>query len=297
MLSLMKIPTTVSVFTYIPAALLRATGPDAPAFLQGQFTNDLRGVKEGDALYGLWLDRKGRVLADSYVAPLAGSEFLITSLSTPAPVIAGHLGEHIIADDVAIADETASWRGASLVGPGAGKWLASEPRAGIFFPGRRDSGENWEWIHGEADSGSVRDALAGARALDAADIERMRIVSGIASVPADIGPADLPNEGGLDASAISYSKGCYTGQEVMARVKALGRVRRALVRVRGSSAPPSLPASLWNGDRREGELRSAAPDAGGFAGLALVSVAASAAGHPLSLAPGAAPTVEIARGA
>jgi folate-binding protein YgfZ len=121
----------------------------------------------------------------------------------------------------------------------------------------------------------------------------MRISSGIPSVPADIGPSDLPNEGGLDRDAISYSKGCYLGQEVMARIKSLGRVRRTLVRVRGAGEAPALPAALWRGDRREGEIRSAIPGPGGFEGIALVSVAGAASGAPLSLAAGAPNSIEI----
>jgi hypothetical protein len=287
----------MAVFSYLPACLLRATGPDAPAFLQGQFTNDLGKIEPGGAVFGLWLDRKGRVIADGHVVRAADAEgFWIASVSSPAAVVARHLGDHIIADDVVIEDETPGWRGLSLIGAGAGAWLAGEPRAGFFFPGRRDSAENWEWIYPADESGSVDTAVSGARIADPADVERMRIAAGIPSIPADIGPSDLPNEGGLDAQAISYSKGCYLGQEVMARLKSTGRVRRALVRVTGAGAPPPLPAALWRADRREGELRSAVSDAsgGGFCGLALVSTAAAQDGGPLSLAAGGPPSVEIA---
>ena len=292
-----KFPESAVIFPYLPACLLRATGPDASAFLQGQFTNDLGKIEPGGAVFGLWLDRKGRVIADSHVVRAAdGGGFWIASVSSPAAVVARHLGDHIIADDVVIEDETPGWRGLSLIGAGAGAWLAGEPRAGFFFPGRRDSAENWEWIYPAGESGSVDTAVSGARIAVPADVERMRIAAGIPSIPADIGPSDLPNEGGLDAQAISYSKGCYLGQEVMARLKSTGRVRRALVRVRGAGAPPPLPAALWRADRREGELRSAVSDAGGggFCGLALVSTAAAQGGGPLSLVAGGPPSVEIA---
>ena len=297
LLYLMIISGSTTVFHYRPSCLLRATGTDAAGFLQGQFTNDLSHVEPGGAVYGLWLDRKGRVIADSHVIRARGPDgFWIASISSPAAVIASHLGDHIIADDVEIQDETGGWKGTSLIGAGVGGWLAGDPRPGLVFPGRRTADENWEWLCREADSASAAAALSGARVADALEIERMRIGSGIPAVPADIGPADLPNEGGLDAQAISYSKGCYLGQEVMARIKSMGRVRRTLVRVRGGGAPPDLPAGLWRGDRREGELRSAVADTGGYLGLALVSVGAASAEGRLALGRGAAPTVEVVRG-
>jgi folate-binding protein YgfZ len=282
------------VFSYRPACLLRARGSDTATFLQGQFTNDLGNIKSGQAVYGLWLDRKGHVVADSHVIRAGDpNEFWIASLSSPAAVVARHLGEHIIADDVEIADETGDWHGVSLIGAGVGAWLAGAERPGLFFAGRRTLGENWEWLQRGAQTPPLPGALAPARTLGAPEVERLRILSGIPSVPADIGPADLPNEGGLDAQAISYSKGCYLGQEVMARIRSMGRVRRTLVRVKGPGALPPLPAALWLGERKEGELRSGVADAQGFVGLALVGVAAAG---PLALARGAPATVELARG-
>jgi folate-binding protein YgfZ len=292
----MKFPDQIVIHGYSPACMLRVGGPDAATFLQGQFTNDLGNLAPGEAAYGLWLDRRGHVIADSHVILDPGGEgFWIVSVTSPAASVAGHLEAHIIADDVAVADETASWRGIALVGDGAGAWLAAGTRPGIVFAGRRHAGESWEWLLPSVDR--VPAEIAGARMADAAEMERMRIAAAIPSVPADIGPADLPNEGGLEAVAISYSKGCYTGQEVMARLKSRGRVRRQLVRVRGAGSPPGLPAALWQGERREGELRTAVAQAGGYAGLALVPAAVAGAGGRFATSQGAEPTVEIDRGA
>src|SRR5476649_1286814 len=93
-----------------PAAWLRVRGPDAFVFLQGQFTNDLRELDHVAAVYGLWLNQKGRVLADGFV--LCGkepAEFWVGSYFSPAAVIKKRLESHLIADDVAITDETAAW--------------------------------------------------------------------------------------------------------------------------------------------------------------------------------------------
>jgi folate-binding protein YgfZ len=294
LLPVINFPSSARVFPYSPACVLRVSGADAAAFLQGQFSNDLAGIGPGRASYGLWLDRKGHVVADSHVVGSeAAGEFWVASVSSDAAIVARRLGDFIIADDVAVEDVTCAWRGLALVGEGTGAWLAGEGRAGIRFPGRRSSAESWEWIW---PAGSADPRPAGARTASAEEMERMRIESAIASVPRDIGPGELPNEGGLEGAAISYSKGCYLGQEVMARLKSRGSVRRALVRVRGAGAAPAVPAGLWAGEARAGELRSAVSDPGGgaFWGLALVSRSAAPAGASLSLAPGAPAALEVA---
>jgi folate-binding protein YgfZ len=287
-------PDSAVIFPYHPACVLRASGADAPDFLQGQFTNDLRDISSRKSVYGLWLDRKGRVIADSHVLKSAdGADFWIVSVSSPAPTVARRLEDFIVADDVTIEDATSSWLGVSLIGAGVGTWCAAESRPGLVFPGRRGGLESREWIFRSTDADLVKAMISGAREISVEEVERMRIASGVPLVPVDIGPADLPNEGGLESAAISYSKGCYLGQEVMARLQSRGRVRRALVRVAGSGTPPPVPAALWRADRREGELRSVAPDADGrgFAGLALVSVGAS--GGPFSLASGMRPSLDV----
>jgi folate-binding protein YgfZ len=291
----MKIPPETAVFPYSPAGMLRVSGADAATFLQGQFTNDLGKMAVGQSVYGLWLDRRGKVIGDSHVILCSDApEYRIVSLGSPGPAIATHLGDHIIADEVEVFDETGDWSGIALLGEGTGPWLSSEPRPGFVFPGRRDISENWEWVHPLPDEAAARAAVSDARVASLEDMERARILAAIPSVPADIGPSDLPNEGGLDSCAISYSKGCYIGQEVMARIKALGRVRRKLVLVSGTGEPPALLSGLWQGERKEGELRSAVPSRGGFVGLALVSIASATAGGPFALGPGAPPSVQIA---
>jgi folate-binding protein YgfZ len=291
----MKILPEMAVFPYSPAGMLRVTGADAATFLQGQFTNDLSKMTVGQSVYGLWLDRRGKVIGDSHVILVSDApEYRIVSLGSPGSAIAAHLGDHIIADEVEVSEETADWVGISILGEGSGTWLSSEPRQGLVFPGRRDASENWEWILPRSEEATARAAVDGARVATFEEMERARILAAIPSVPADIGPSDLPNEGGLDDCAISYSKGCYIGQEVMARIKSLGRVRRKLVLVSGTGATPPLLSGLWHGEHKAGELRSAAPSRGGFVGLALVSITSAAAGGPFSLGPGDAPSVQIA---
>jgi folate-binding protein YgfZ len=253
---------------------LRVSGSDAGGFLQGQFTNDLRGLGPDGAVYGLWLNQKGKVVADGFILAAADGTFRIGSYFSPAAAICRRLEDYIVADDVVVEDETQGWSCASIIGEGAGAWLRGlSPREGWIFPGRRTAGENWEWVYPASSSDSVRERLASSAALDAAGLERLRIESGIPAIPADAGPGDLPEEAGLHNAAISTTKGCYLGQEITARLRSKGTVRRRLLRVRGSGPVPAVPAALLHDGRRVGELRSAAADrpGTGFIGLAMVA--------------------------
>ena len=277
------------------AAVLRVTGEDAANFLQGQFTNDLRGLRTAGAVYGLWLNQKGKVVADSFViAGASAGEFWIVSYHAAAAVLRARLEDYIIADDVSVEDVTTEWTGLTLLGAGVVAWFAQAPRVGLSFPGRRTSGETLEWIFPLSEWPNARAQLAGWSEIDGVAMERQRIAAGLPAVPADIGPADLPGEGGLEPVTISYTKGCYLGQEVMARLKSMGQVRRRLQRVRGPGAAPQRPAALWQGGRQIGELRSAVDLAeGGFIGLAMVSLVSWQPAQPLALEVAGAPEIVV----
>jgi len=273
-------------------------GADAFSFLQGQFSNDLRGLGlrkvEDDesvstggtragrllfskSVYGLWLDRKGRILGDGFVLCAAEERFFICSYGTSGSALRAHLESFIVADEVEVSDETSEVVGLTLfLGEGEGAAVADLGQAGFIFEGRRGV-EAIEWV-GPA---LARDELLGQlnpRAeLSAEEVERRRILAKVPAVPRDLGAGDLPQEGGADFErvAVSYTKGCYLGQEVMSRLRTMGRVRRYLILVRTEGEVPSeLPAPLFLGEKRVGELRSAvvAQTLSGFAGLALVSL-------------------------
>lgn len=270
---------------YRPNALIRVKGEDAFGFLQGQFTNELR-QSPGSATYGLWLNQKGKVLADSVVLRISENEFLIYSEFSPAAIITQRLEAYVVADDVVLADETAASHALMLWGPGGdetiSRLLGEAPVSGrlvgsgdlMVFRGRRLPGECCEILGPEGTITEIRGKLLGGGAVEISHAEMAfaRISAGIPTVPADIGPGDLPNEGGLDEVAISYTKGCYLGQEVMARLKNLGQVRRRLQVVRGRGAPPLPLAALYQGGKKVGEIRTVGAQAGEFVALAMLSL-------------------------
>lgn len=274
-------------YRWQPAAWLRVVGPDALAFLQGQFTNDLRELEKSPAVYGLWLNQKGRVLADSFVVRgHAAEEFWVGSYFSSAAVIRERLESYIIADDVTIADETTAWSGVTVTGPNAAA-AARGLGAGFVFAGRRGLADSVEYV--ALGIPEIKDRSQ----LSAGEMERARIQALIPAVPGDLGSGELPNEGGLETVAISYTKGCYLGQEVMARLKSMGKVRRQLFQVKGAGVVPSGPTKLYQGQKSVGELRSTAPAGDGFIGLALCGLLHLRRDAGLSFAPDAPAVVTL----
>lgn len=257
------------IFWPEPAAALFVTGADSFTFLQGQLTNDLRAATSTTPVYGLWLDHKGRVHGDGFVARAAPEAFWIFSGRTPADSLRTRLEGFIIADEVAIEDRTAEWGGVTVV---ARHGAALPEGLGLLALNRGAADPGESFVYPVAAAVAVREHWRGAADMTAVELERRRILAGVAAVPGDIGPGELPQEGGLERFAISYSKGCYLGQEVMARLKALGRARRQLVRVRGTGLPPPPSAPLYQGERRVGELKSVVTEDDGFIGLALLTL-------------------------
>jgi folate-binding protein YgfZ len=275
------------------SAVLRITGPDANTYLQGQFTQELR-IPPGRIVYGLWLDQKGKILADSHIAKQADNDYLIASFSCSASALRARLEAYLIADEVSIEDQTTKWSGLLLWGEGI---ETTRPPAGaMILPSRRAGPAAVQWLVPADSRDAVRGTLpADATPADVAAAERSRLRCGLPAVPVDLGPRDLPNEGGLDEVAISYTKGCYLGQEVMARLKNLGTVRRRVHLVRGAGTPPPIGTSLFQADRKVGELRSAAADGEGFLGMAMLSLVNLNPSAGLARDAGSAADLEILR--
>lgn len=250
------------------AAWLEVRGDDAPSFLQGQFTNNMRSETANTCTYGLWLDRKGKVQGDGFVLGTRSEGYRIFSYETLGEALRERLEAFIIADDVEITDRTGSVEVISILGPDSESIvndLGASPaegenvvtEEGVFFRGRRSTKRSYEIVVERAGvDGMVKRLQAlGLTEIDAVSVELERIRSGIPAIPGELGPGDLPQEGGVEGDAISFNKGCYLGQEVMARLQSMGRVRRRLIPVR-VSGPASAPCPLFQGSDQVGELRT-----------------------------------------
>lgn len=301
---------TTGFFPFKPASWLTIEGDDAPEFLQGQFSNHLPLDHARSCTYGLWLDRRGRVQADSFVLRSDENSFQAFSYGSPAAVLVERLDAFIIADDVELADQTDTVAAISLVGEAAASVLASmvdlpppgqvrRTEDGFLFSGRRSDSPSYEWVMAADAMAASLDRLrsAGVEELSELQMGLERIHAGIPSVPGEIGPGDLPQEGGLEVDAVSFTKGCYLGQEVMARLRATGRVRRRLVRVKVEGMP-GCPAALYLEEEPVGELRTVMePGEWEVNGVAMIKLGAGLTpGNGLALEPGGPVRVEVAAG-
>lgn len=233
----------------------------------------------------MWLNQKGKCIADSFVLRVAEQEFIVWAPRTSGALLKQRLDDYIIADDVEVLELPAGELGAlALWGKDAEAQVARclgavpEPNGftttpqGLLFRGRYSRGANFVCLTADADA-VVRDCeRAGAVRGTRDSLEAERIAGSLAAIPDDIGPNDLPNEGGLDVDAISFTKGCYLGQEVMSRLKNLGQVRRRLMVVAGAGDRPAELAAVQQNGKAVGQIRSSARVGDRFVAMAMVSL-------------------------
>jgi tRNA-modifying protein YgfZ len=241
-------------FISISASVVRVSGSDAASYLQGQCSADL---SKSNSVHALWLNRKGRVLAHTLIGKESDQSYLILCPHLAAAEAISIMSTNLIADDVTMSDETAQWKIAIVWGD-----VRPDFDSGVrFWTSTRTSFPSWMVLYpkeiqivGEESELSV--------------IETNRIESGIPSVPEDCGINEFPQECGLD-DWVSYSKGCYLGQEVMARIQSMGSLRRSLRQVSASqSLRPNIELKSPDSGKIVGTLKSY----NGNNGLALVSI-------------------------
>jgi folate-binding protein YgfZ len=169
------------------------------------------------------------------------------------------LERYIIADDVVMEDQSESVTGFHVIGTPRETQPSAVSSSRFGQPGF----DYWS-------PGPLETALPLATP---PVVEALRIRQGIPLWGHEMSPQTLPPEAALDRDAISYSKGCYIGQEVIARIKSKGHVNKKLARILGDgNAPGSLPIPLFQNSKEGGTLTSACfdPEGPGWIGLGIV---------------------------
>lgn len=258
------------LYPYQMSAHLVVSGEDAADFLQSQFSRDLRPFAQPHAVYGLWLDVKGKVVADSWVLCLGPESFHLFSEHGAPGDLAAKLEHHIVADEVIIQVAPPA-PALAVIGCGAAD-LGPDFPGFALLPGRRACAPSVEAVF---ESLRARDEYAGlldGETLSEEALQGLRLEAGVPLIPQEVGPGELPGEAGLDRDAVDFNKGCFLGQEVVARMRHVGKPTRGLYLLGGDGAPPTCPTSLSVGDRVVGELRSAYTDGARWRGVALLKL-------------------------
>jgi len=201
-----------------PRTLLRLSGADRFRFLNGQVTQDLKKLIPGTAIRSAIITSKGRLEADLHIAATPDSLLIETDLSLRDP-LRTRLEKFIVADDVTVEDISSSYTLAHF--PALSSPPPDAPSDALHFlcPRFREPGIDL-WLPSTSTWKAASSPLP--------DWEPLRIARGLPLWGIDVGPDTLPPEAGFESDAISSTKGCYIGQEVISRLRSVGHVNRHL---------------------------------------------------------------------
>jgi tRNA-modifying protein YgfZ len=278
---------------------LALSGPEAKSFLTGQVTNDIEALVPGSGCYAALLTNKGKMLADLRVIDADDELWLDTERVALQPLF-DVIRRAMVGWQAELHKRTLQQALLSLIGP-----RAAEAVGGAIGPehaNRRGELGGAEVLLVATDLGidvvcatedgeRVRTALR-VPEVPEADAEVVRVESGRPRYGVDVDDTTIPQEAGLNERAVSFSKGCYVGQETVARLHYKGKPNRHLRGLRLSAPVPS-GTSLLAGEREVGRLGSSvvSPRHGPI-GLALVRREA-ASGDELTAGPATATVVEL----
>ena len=264
-----------------------ARGRDRARLLHNLTSNEVKKMQAGEGGYAFLLNPQGRIQADLALFCFA-EHFLIDTDAELREKVRAHIRKYIIADQVELEDVTDSTAAIAVEGPEAAAVLGriglpspaapysheacgdgtvaavsvtGQPGYRIYcHPTRKD-----EWLEALA--------KAGARPAGEYDARVVRIENGRPRYGEDIRETSLPQET-QQMHAVSFTKGCYLGQEIVERIRAQGHVNRKLVRltIPGCEMPPPAGTRLAVNGAEAGEITSAvvSPDSGGVAALGYV---------------------------
>jgi len=247
--------------------ILRLMGPDTATFLQGLATQDLEQVREGEAAETFFLNEKGRPVALSWVwIARDGSSALVFTEEHASGTLAQHLGRFRIMEEVEI-EQLAAPALSVFAGPERDRLLADDARRLAGAIAIRSTPFSFLYqTDGAVPSGSV----PGLKPVDALAAEAWRLSVGIPRAGIDFDLDRIVTEVNRP-QAISLTKGCYVGQEIVARTSGRGHVRRLRTgfRFRWPGTPVAPKSEIQLGGRPVGFVTSSAPEPGSRDGLAM----------------------------
>jgi folate-binding protein YgfZ len=307
--------TSAGVLNLSSRSRLVLTGADRVRFLHGQVTNDIKRLRVGEGCYAALTTAKGKMESDLYIYCLQ-DELLLDFEPGLTEKVTARLEKYIVADDVQVVDVSPHYRLLSVQGPKAADVLRGAA-LGPDFPAKPlnfvkiAATEGEIYVMNQSRTGAVgfdifapvaeitlgRKLLlateaAGGNACGIAALETARIEAGIPRFGVDMDETSFPQECGIEERAVSYTKGCYIGQEVLNRIHTMGHVNRTLCGLRLADELKALPAKgdrLFSAEKEVGHVTSAvtSPSSQKNLALALLRNEVSRAGTKLKVKTGA----------
>jgi folate-binding protein YgfZ len=256
-------------------AYLDFTGPDRFRYLNAILTNNVKDLREDHGAISLFLSPQGRILAEIEAYNLHDKLFCVSYASIRESLLPA-LDKYIIMDEVTLTDSTEDSTTLALEGPKAA--LVTEQLTGIdvadladletrlasvgpfscrlskrspggtasaeFLVAREYAESLWEFL-----SGAIHEHGGGPAGYVA--LSSFRLELGLPWFSYDFGERQIPHEAGLQDSHISYTKGCYTGQEIVERVRSRGQVNRLRVTLEYDSSQPPPPGTTLLSEGKE----------------------------------------------
>lgn len=270
---------SVALFDLSDRTTIEIRGSDRQTFLNNFVTNDVKRLSPGEGCEAFLTNIKGRILSHVMISATDDALWLDSDPGTGGFIV-GHLDKYIITEDVEITDRSSDFSPFLLTGPDAESWLKSHVSgftapplwgqapgsvAGIEVMIRRaafTAPPGFEIIPSAGDAAAFRQAMTDAGVpLAGSDVfEVLRIEAGFPRYGVDISEDNIAQEAGRTTQAISFTKGCYLGQEPIARLDALGHTNRELRRLQFTAGPApeaGTPVQTPTGDPA-GHITSAA---------------------------------------
>lgn len=290
--------------------ILAVTGNDARTFLHAQFSSSIAQLPAGAATLTSYSDARGRVLAVPRVFADATDGFHLVLPSERIPAVQGQLQKFVLRSAVRLDDGTQTHGVLGLAGqraadglrtllsePPGTAWETAELNHGgrvVRLPGARP---RWLACAPHDDLAAVRQAAstAGAHEGDATAWRLLEIEVGLSNVYEATAEHFVAQMINLDClGAIDFRKGCYPGQEVIARMHYLGRIKRRMHILRADDAPAAPGSSVYAGENPVGEIVDAAPHPdGGNLALAVLRLEAADGALAVGAADGPAAQAEV----
>ena len=252
--------------------LLAFDGPDAAKFLQGQITTDVRELADGHWKLGAQCNLKGRMEASFVLAQPEPEQILLRCHASLTETLAQSLQKYAVFSKVSISDVSDSWRRLGLIGPGACDLITAATDLPTMEVGQMKTCDNiialrlepqrYElWVRDEQ-AQSLWQQLVSHCQLAGSDLWRLAdIRTGWAEITAANAGEFSPHELHYPLiGAVSFKKGCYTGQEVVARLHYKGKLKKHMARIGLSGGEPTLAAAVVDtAGTRRGALVNLAP--------------------------------------